>query len=138
MNDPQGNPDDRRLERLLERTRDTVRAPHGFASRVMEAVYKESLAEGRVATGGDGQRARPRAAMSRLYGRLGWSFVLTAGVLAVSLLVPHGAYPTLIRAAGSGAALGTAPSAIVQGTLAGAGEAVQGALGQKLIGGSNE
>lgn len=138
MKDTGENRADQGLERLMERTRDTVRAPRGFASRVMEAVYKESLAGGRVSSPADGPRASPRLPASRLYGRLGWSCLLTAGVLAVSLLIPHGAYPTLIKAAGADAALGAGPSAVVQGTLAGAGEAVQGALGQKLIGGSNE
>jgi len=138
MNDPRVKRADLRLEGLLERTRDTVRAPHGFASRVMDLVYKESLAGGRLSTGGDDPRAWPRLTVSRLYRRVGWSFMLTAAVLAVSLLIPHGAYPTLIRAAGAEAALGAGPSAAVQGALVGAGEAVQGALGQKLIGGSNE
>ena len=138
MNDPRGKRADLLLEGLLERTRDTVRAPHGFSSRVMAAVYKESLAGHSLPRESAGQRAWPRLTVSRLYRRVGWSFMLTAAVLAASLLIPHGAYPTLVRAAGAEAGFGAGPSAVVEGALVGAGEAVQGALGQKLIGGSNE
>ncbi len=89
-------------------------------------------------TGAAEPRAWPRRAASRLYRRLGWSFMLTAAVLALSLLIPHGAYPTLIRAGEAEAALGAGPSAAVRNALAGAGETVQGALGENQIGGSNE
>ena len=64
--------------------------------------------------------------------------MLTAAVLAVSLLIPNGAYSTLISAGRAEAALGHGPSAMVQDALTGAGEAVQGALGEKQIGRSNE
>ena len=64
--------------------------------------------------------------------------MVTAAVLAVSLLVPHGAYPTLVGAGTDEAALGAGPSAVVQQALSGAGEAVQGALGEKQIGRSSE
>jgi hypothetical protein len=121
-----------KLEALLERTRDTVRAPRGFAGRVMDAVYRESLGARSRAPEAAGPRVWPRATVSRLYRRLGWSFMLTAAVLAASLLIPHGAYPTLIRPGDPG------PSAAVQNALMGAGEAVQGALGEKQIGGSGE
>ena len=113
------------MERLLEGTRGTVRAPRGFAHRVMDVVYKESLAAGR--------RPAPRRTASRLYRRLAWSFMLTAAVLAVSLLIPNGAYPTLVSTGRAEAGLGHGPSAMVQHALTGAGEAVQGALGEKQI-----
>lgn len=127
---------DQRLEAILERTRDNVRAPRGFAARVMDAVYKEALA-------GTSHHAPSREpgrepASSRLYRRVGWSLMVTAAVLAVSLLVPHGAYPTLVGAGSGEAALGAGPSAVVRHALSGAGQAVQGALGEKQIGGSNE
>jgi hypothetical protein len=138
MNDPRGNRADPWLEALLERTRVTVRAPRGFASRVMDVAYKESLAGAPLSTEGAGSLARPRLSVSGLYRRLGWSFMLTAAVLAGSLLLPHAAYPTLIKAAAAEAALGAGPSAAVQGAIAGAGEIVQGALGEKQIGGINE
>ncbi len=85
-----------------------------------------------------GNHARTRPSASRLYGRLGWSFMVTAVVLAASLLIPHGAYPALIGSAGGEATLGAAPSAAVQGALEGAGNAVQSALGEKQIGGGNK
>jgi hypothetical protein len=72
-----------------------------------------------------------------MYCRLGLSFMLTAAVLAASLLVPHGAYSMLIGG-GSDAALGAGPSAAVQNVLAGAGHTVQGALGEQQIGGNQE
>lgn len=132
------------LDELLEGTRGTLHAPTGFARRVMDAVYKESLAGPalpvRAAAGrtllADALRAsRPRVA--RMYRRLGLSFMLTAVVLAASLLVPQGAYPMLIGS-GSDAALGAGPSAAVQNVLVGAGHAVQSALGEQLIGGNQE
>jgi hypothetical protein len=120
---------DRRLEALLERTRETVRAPRGFSYRVMDVVYKESLVGRSQPAEAAAPRAGPGLLVSRLYRRLGWSFMVTAAVLAVSLLIPHGAYPTLVRSGGA--------EAIVQNALVSAGEAVQGALGEKQIGWSN-
>ena len=131
MNDLRRNRSDQWLEELLERTNETVRAPQGFAHRVMDVVYKESLAPGRSSPG-----AAPAAL--GLYRRLGWSFMLTAVVLAMSLLILHGGYTTLIGADSAGRALGTGPSAVVRGALTIAGQAVQGALGENQIGGSNE
>jgi hypothetical protein len=120
------NPQDHQLEKYLGVATDAVRAPHGFTQRVMEAVYRESLA---VPTS--------RLTVSRMYRRLGLSFMLTAAVLAASLLVPHGAYPTLISS-GADAALGVGSAATVQNALLGAGHAVQGALGEAHIGGNQE
>ncbi|MGA2379915.1 MAG: hypothetical protein ABSG85_11475 [Spirochaetia bacterium] len=145
----QGAWDDQRLETYLDGVRENARAPHGFAQRVMNAVYRESLAArplpaaalpGRAAAPGTTfghtvSRSHPTA--SRMYRRIGLSFLLTAAVLAASLLVPHGAYPMLI---GSGveAVLGAGPSEAVQNALLGAGHAVQGALGESHIGGDQE
>ena len=131
MNDLRRDRSDQWLEKLLGRTHETVRAPRGFARRVMDVVYKESLAAERRSS-----EAAPRG--SGLYRRLGWSFMLTAVVLAMSLLILHGGYTTLIGADSAGAALGTGPSDAVRGALTIAGQAVQGALGQNQIGGSNE
>ncbi len=119
-------PGDKWLEKYLEGARVEVRAPHGFTQRVMEAVHRESLA---IRT--------TRPTVSRMYRSLGLSFMLAAAVLAASLLVPHGAYPTLIGS-GADAALGAGPSATVQNALLGAGRAVQGALGEAHIGGNQE
>jgi hypothetical protein len=136
--------EDRWLERLLETSRGTARAPHGFALKVMDAVYKESLA-GRSTRSFPSARATrfadaARAAgptVGRMYRRLGLSFMLTAAILAASLFVPHGAYTSLVGG-GTDAALGPGPSAAVQNALVGAGHAVQGALGEQLIGGNQE
>ena len=125
-----GSHADQRLEALLERTREAVRAPRGFSNRVMDVVYKESLAGPSQLAEATARRAGPHLAVSRLYRRLAWSFILTAAVLAVSLVIPHGAYPSLIRSGGAGV--------LVQNALVSAGEAVQGAFGEKQIGGSNQ
>jgi len=138
----QGAREDRWVETLLDGSRETVRAPQGFARKVMDAVYRESLA-GRspgVAARGALLAAAvgaSRPTVARMYCRLGLSFMLTAAVLAASLLVPHGAYSMLIGG-GSDAALGAGPSAAVQNVLAGAGHTVQGALGEQQIGGNQE
>jgi len=120
------NPGDQWLRKHLEAAGDIVRAPRGFTEKVMKAVFRESLAV-RVS----------RPMVSPLYRRLGLSFMLTAAVLAASLLVPRGAYPTLISS-GADAPLGTGLSAAVQSALLGAGHAVQGALGEFHIGGNKE
>jgi len=126
--------DDEWVRELLEQAADEVRAPRGFAQRVMSAVYREAL------TGPSAEEpavAAPAPTVSRLYRRLALSFMITAAVLAVSLLLPRVAYPTLIGA-GAGAALGAGPSTAVQGALAGATDAVKGALGERLIGGGQQ
>lgn len=138
MKDPRAGDVDRRLEVLLEKARGKVRAPRGFANRVMDAVYKEALSGAPRRPGVQAQQPWRDPASSRLYRRIGWSLMVTAAVLAVSLLVPHGAYPTLVGAGSAEAALGAGPSAVVQQALSGAGEAVQGALGEKQIGRSSE
>jgi len=137
---------DQWLEKHLESARDEVRAPYGFAHKVMDAVYRESLAERSLATQAASRgklraqavRASPRPTVSRMYRRLGLSFVLTAAVLTVSLLIPHGAYPMLINSGGADTALGAGPSAAVQNALSGAAQAVQGALGEQQIGGNQQ
>lgn len=139
-----GTREDRWLEELLQGAAETVHAPHGFARRVMDGVYRESLAARalpvRPASRGHilaGAVRSSRPTVARMYRRLGLSFMFTAAVLAASLLVPHGAYPTLIGG-GSDSALGAGPSHAVQRALVGAGHAVQGALGEQLIGGNQE
>jgi hypothetical protein len=72
-----------------------------------------------------------------MYRRIGLSFMLTAAVLAASLLVPHGAYMMLIGG-GVEAAFGNGPSEAVQNALLDAGNVVQGALGESHIGGDQE
>ncbi len=125
--------DEEWLRRRIEQAAPAVRTPHGFAQRVMNEVYREAVA-GRPAAA-EAVRdtpVSPRAA--RLYRRLALSFMVTAAVLAVSLLVPRGSYASLIGAA-AGKALGPGPSSAVQTALSGAADAVQGALGERVIGG---
>jgi anti-sigma factor RsiW len=96
-------------------------APAGFARQVMDAVYAEAL---RPAPARAEEVRRAQAA--RVYRRLGFSFVVTAGILAVTLAVPRLAYPRLIDAAG--AARGG--DAVVKSVISGAAQSVRGALGE--------
>jgi hypothetical protein len=120
-------------ERLSSVARE-VRAPRGFTNRVMNAVYREALAP----AGARAPRPPASASILRLYRRVALSFMLTAVVLVASLLVPKTAYPTLIESGVGGAALGGGPSAAVKSALAAAAAAVQGALGERLIGGGEQ
>lgn len=124
------------LQERLEQAAPPVRAPRGFSQRVMNEVYREAWAarEAPVKRAGSAAEAGASARASRLYRRLALSFMITAAVLMVSLLVPRGAYSGLIGA-GAGKALGAGPSAAVQTALTGAADAVQGALGERVIGG---
>jgi len=123
--------DDGWLQERLEQAAGPVRAPRGFSQRVMNAVYREALAG---VPAGEPSAVPAPGRVSRLYRRLALSFMLTAAVLLVSLLVPQGAYPTLIGSS-AGTALGAGPSTAVRSALVGAADAVQGALGERLIGG---
>jgi len=97
-----------------------VRAPRGFADRVMEAVYRQQPA---VA-------AEPRRRAAPMYRRLGLSFVITAAVLTASLLIPRVAYPSLV-----GGREITADRAVKQ-AMAGADSTVRGILGGQENGGT--
>ena len=101
----------------------------------METVYREALAgppRGMAATAGAAGRPSP----ARAYRRLGISFMLTAGVLAVSLLVPRAAYPTLFGAQGSGVRLEEGGAAVVRVALDGADSAVRDILREQANGGN--
>ncbi len=109
-----------------------VKAPAGFAQRVMAGVYRQALsreprrqAAAEPAVSG----AAPGGSAARVYRRLGLSFLLTAGVLAISLLVPRASYPTLLG--GPGAGIGRESATVVRGVLAGADDVVRGALGER-------
>ncbi|HET6451166.1 MAG TPA: hypothetical protein VFI08_07625 [Spirochaetia bacterium] len=121
------------LEERLKRSAGDLRAPRGFSARVMDAVYREAMTAGRSEV--PGPASQP---MRRLYRRVALSFMLTAAVLAGSLLLPRVSYPRLIQPASTGAALGPGPSAAVREALADAAVTVQGALGERLIGGSEQ
>jgi hypothetical protein len=127
--------DDGWLQERLEQAGGPVRAPRGFSQRVMNAVYREAL-QGTPA--GEPAAEPSPSRVSRLYRRLALSFMLTGAVLAASLLVPGGAYPILFESGGAAAGLGTAASTAVQSLLLGAADAIQGALGERTIGGDQQ
>ncbi len=112
-----------------------LRAPRGFADSVMDAVYREALA-GPQAGAREERETRPllTAGSARTYRRLGLSFLLTAGVLAASLLVPRIAYPTLFGAAETG--LSRDSGAVVRGAMNGAETMVRDILREQENGGS--
>ncbi len=100
-----------------------LRAPAGFHDRVMDAVYREAL-KGSPAEQAAGSPSR----RLRTYRRLGLSFMLSAAVLAVSLVLPRGLYPSLIRPESVAAGLSRGAPSAVKDALDGAGRAVQGTL----------
>lgn len=110
----------RRLAAFLAAER-SPRAPAGFRDRVMAAVYREALKgpfERETAAG-------PVSGRARTYRRLGLSFMLSAAVLIVCLVIPRGLYPIPIRPANVKAELDRgAPSAVMH-ALDGAGHVVQ-------------
>jgi anti-sigma factor RsiW len=110
-----------------------LRAPKGFADRVMAGVYRQALRGGslQVAAASEAS-AKRRRAPARIYRRMGLSFVVTAAVLAASLLVPRVAYPSLFAARESG--LGG--TAVVREAMHGADGVVQGILMEQRNGGS--
>jgi anti-sigma factor RsiW len=131
-----------------------VRAPRGFTSAVMDAVYREALApqhaadgEGMERQGADGGRAawglsafartgaRSPLPVLRMYRRLGLSFVLTAVVLTASLLIPRFSYPALLTEQGIGAGVGRGSAVIAQGTLENANQAMRVLMGGNTSGG---
>ena len=132
------------LERSLSSIRAELRAPRGFTDRVMSTVYREALVPRPQTADRHGAAARSLAADAarrpfalRLYRRIAVSLMLTAVVLAASLLVPHVAYPSLIGTS-EGATFGHGPSDAVRSALVGASTTVQGALGERLIEGGQQ
>lgn len=123
-----------------------IRAPQGFADRVMDRVYRQALTgapvteemrqERREETARESRPKDRREARGRVYRRLGVSFVVSAAVLAISLLVPSIAYPGLLAA--PGAQLGRGSTSVVRGVMAGATDAVRGALGESTRGGERQ
>jgi len=113
------------------------RAPTGFAARVMDAVYREALAGGPRPSAWEVWETRPaRLPAQRIYRRMGLSLVLTAGVLAASLFVPHAAYTGLLASGSAAAGLSREGSAAVQSALNGADSVVRGILREQANGGS--
>ncbi len=123
-----------RAARLLVRTlaaEPEPRAPGRFEDRVMEAVYREAL---RGPALGARRPLRSAGQGSLAFRRLGFSLVVTALLLALSLLVPRVAYPNLVGPArtemtGQG-------GGIVKNTLEAAQRAVQGILREPVDAGT--
>jgi len=122
-----------RIARVLD-TEPRVRAPRGFTDRIMDVVYREALAGGPGAAESVVRRSRLPA---RVYRRLGLSFVLTAGVLAVSLFIPRTAYSTLVGTEIAGAAFSRESTVVVRSALDGADNAVRGILRERVKEGSD-
>jgi len=101
---------------LLASEAAAARAPRGFADRVMDRVYRETLWRPAV------PRRTAAEGSARGYRRLGLSVMLGAAALVALLVVPRG----LAGAAGSGLAGGG--SAVVERVLEGADGVVRGAL----------
>jgi anti-sigma factor RsiW len=108
----------RRTLRLL-RAAPPVGVPQGFARRVMDGVYAQALR-------GAGSEETRAMETTKVYRRLGYSFMVTAGVLALTLAVPRLAYPRLVDPAG----VQTGGEMIVKGLMDGAAHSVRGALGE--------
>ena len=121
----------RRVNEALSGVSPKVRAPKGFADRVMDGVYRQALAG---ASAVPETSADPRRAPSRMYRRLGLSFVVTATVLATTLLVPRVAYPTLFASAG----LGPGGTSVVREAMQGADSVVQKILSEQSNGGRTQ
>jgi len=106
----------RAVRRLLTSDAAVARAPRGFADRVMDRVYRETLWTPAV------PRRAAAEGSARGYRRLGLSVMLGAAALVALLVVPKGMAGT----AGSGLAGGG--SAVVERVLEGADGVVRGAL----------
>ena len=109
----------------------------GYLGGRAAGVYQQAL-HGTPAPAASGRTAEqadaPAARAARAYRRMGLSFLLTAGVLALSLLVPRIAYPAIVGREGTQIAQGS--SSVVRGLLSGADHTVRGALGESGTGGN--
>ncbi len=103
--------------RMLASDAAAARAPRGFADRVMDRVYRETLWQPAA------QRGAAAGAPARGYRRLGLCVMLGAAALVVCLVVPRAGLPWV---AGSGPA--DNGSVLVKSVLDGADGVVRGAL----------
>ncbi len=101
-----------------------VAAPRDFRAVVMDHVYRLSLA-GYPSRWAEEEKETQRG---RFYRRLGLSFMLSAAILTVSLVVPRISYPTILPGKTVAADLSAGGSSVVKGTLADADRVVRGAL----------
>lgn len=105
-----------------------VHAPAHLLGTVMDAVYRESLR-------GVVEREAPEVP-TRTYRRMGLSFLLSAAVVAATLLVPAGTLPRVMQPDGVAVALGAEGQSAVRSALAGASALVRGALRPVVEGGT--
>lgn len=104
-------------------------APQGFARRVMDEVYRQALrGPGEPAAERESEPEAREARREGFYRRLGFTFMLSAGILAASLLIPRASYPTFIRDQLAGTGLAPGGPSVVKNALIGAGRVVQGTL----------
>jgi anti-sigma factor RsiW len=113
----------REAGRMLASDAAAARAPRGFADRVMDRVYRETLWKPAAPRSAAAARTAAAGASVRGYRRLGLCVMLGAAALVVSLVVPRAGLPW---AAGSSPA--EDGSVLVKSMLDGADGAVRGAL----------
>ncbi len=99
-------------------------APAGFRARVMSEVHHLAM-EGYPSRAGAADREAQRG---RFYRRLGLSFMLSAALLAVSLVIPPASYPTILATGAVAADLSAAGTPKVRAALTGADRLVRGTL----------
>ncbi len=102
----------------------TAAAPAGFRRNVMEKVYRLGMA-------GYPSRAvetDKEARRGGFYRRLGLCFMLSAAILAVTLVIPRASYPGILASKVVAADLGSDRTSIVRMTLVGADRLVRGTL----------
>ena len=108
-----------------------VRAPSGFAGRIMDAVYREAL-RGDVGTTAAGEEGKARfegpLSPARIYRRLGFSFVLTAVVLSATVFLPRASYPVLVGTSSVSEVVSQGGGKVVKNALHGADMAVRDAI----------
>jgi anti-sigma factor RsiW len=118
----------REESRLLAADAAAVRAPRGFADRVMDRVYRETL--WKRAGAADGAQRASAGVPARGYRRLGLSVMLAAAALVACLVVPRAGL------AGDGSALVKSMLDGADGTVRGALSAAGGSAARIVEGGS--
>jgi anti-sigma factor RsiW len=113
----------RRLVGALE-SGAVITAPPGFRANVMKEVYRLAMAGYPSRTDAEEKESQ----RGRFYRRLGLCFMLSAAILAVSLVIPRLSYPTIFTSKTVAADLSVNGASVVRVTLAGADRVVRGAL----------
>jgi len=99
-------------------------APEGLHRRVMDEVYRLAMAGYPHRAGADEKEAQ----RGRFYRRLGLCFMLSAAILAVSLVIPRVSYPTIFAGTAVAADLSSNGARIARITLIDADRVVRGTL----------